>query len=180
MKELTFNMFNKILKNNPVIKLVMFSFSFIGAIGTVITIVLGWSQFYESFLSKEIYVPVWLIVIITFILVGAIAFSFRGHPFQATKEFDTIEGKTFGVQPVELDGKNFVNCKFDGSELVFRGRNGFNLQHNHFLTPPRISFQDYAGQTLAVMRALYKEPAFKLYIQRAFEQVEEPKDAGHS
>lgn len=173
-------MLNKILKNNPVIKLVMFFFSFIGAIGTVITIVLGWSQFYESFLSKEIYVPVWLIVMITFILVGAIAFLFRGHPFQATKEFDTIEGKTFGVQSVELDGKNFVNCKFDGSELVFRGRNGFNLQHNHFLTPPRLSFQDYAGQTLAVMKALYKEPVFKLYIQRAFEQEEEPKDAGHS
>lgn len=179
MKELTLNIFDNTLKNNPVIKLVIFFFSIIGAFGTIITIVLGWPQFYESFLSKEIYVPVWLILLITLILVGAIAFSFRGKPFPVTKKFETVEGKTFGVQQIELDGKNFVNCKFDGSELIFRGKNGFNLQHNHFLIPPRISFHDHAGQTLAVIKTLYKDPVFKPYIQISLEQVEELKDAGH-
>lgn len=158
------NKLSESLQKHPVIVLVMFLLSSISAL---VTIALGWKEFYSSFLSKEINLPVWMIFLM--ILLGAITYIFRGKRTPNLKEFETIEGKEFGVQPVEMDGKNFVNCTFDGSELVFRGTNGFNLQKNHFKTPPRISFQDYAATTMVVVKALHKDPSFRPYIEKTLE-----------
>ncbi|PAU60833.1 hypothetical protein [Pseudomonas indica] len=153
------------LQRHPMVVLVMFVLS---ALSALMTIVLGWDVFYESFLSKEMSFPVWLIILVVFF--GAIIYVFsRGRFPLAPKQLETVEGKQFGVQQIEVDGKNFVNCTFDGSELVFRGLNGFSLQKNNFVTPPRITFQDYAGNTIWVMRALYKDPAFRTYVERTFE-----------
>lgn len=152
------------LQKHPAIILIMFLLSVISA---VVTIALGWEQFYESFLSKEIRLPAWLVLLVIF--TGAIIYVFRDKSPPTPKELETIEGKQFGVQQIEMDGKNFVNCTFDGSELIFRGTNGFSLQKNDFKTPPRITFQDYAGNTMAVMKALHKDPSFRPYIEKTFE-----------
>ncbi len=134
---------------------------------TLVTIVLGWDQFYESFLSKEIRIPIWFSLLIA--LVVAILFIFKKGKVAPAKELETVEGKDFGVQQVEMDGKKFVNCTFDGAELIFRGVNGFGLEKNHFKVPPRISFQDCAGNTLSMIKALYQDENFKPYIVRTLE-----------
>jgi hypothetical protein len=132
-------------------------------VSAIITIILGWEQFYNSFLSKELNIPIWLFLLIGFVV--AVLSIFKNSGPVKTKEFETVEGKNFGVQQVEMDGKKFVNCTFDGSELIFRGVDGFSLEKNHFKTMPRITFQDYAGSTFAVISALYRDDNFRPYIE---------------
>lgn len=79
----------------------------------------------------------------------------------AKKELEIIEGQRFGVQQVFLDGKRFLNCTFDGSELVYKGEKGFSLESSHFETPPRIAFTGYAGTTLNVLKAMQNEEVFR-------------------
>lgn len=151
------------LQKHPLIILIMFVLTLGSA---VVTIVLGWDQFYNSFLSKELTIPVWLFILLAFVF--AVVFIFRKNVPVKQQELETVEGKNFGVQQIEMDGKRFVNCTFDGSELVFRGTDGFSLEGNRFKTPPRIAFQDYAGNTLAVMKALNQDASFKSYIESTF------------
>ncbi len=158
------NRLAKNLQKHPAIILIMFLLS---TLSGIVTIALGWEQFYASFLSKEMSLPVWLVLLVIF--VSAIIYVSRGKSSPIPEELETIEGKQFGVQQIEMDGKNFVNCTFDGSELVFRGINGFSLQESHFKTPPRITFQDYAGNTIVVMKALHKDPLFRPYVEKSFE-----------
>ena len=158
------NKLAEILQRHPLIIVSMFALSLLSS---VVTIILGWEQFYNSFLSKEISIPIWAYLFA--ILIFAIYFIFREAAPKFTKELETIEGKSFVVQQVEMNGKRFVNCSFDGSELVFRGINGFSLEHNTFEVPPRISFQGNAGTTLAVMKVLYGDQNFRPYIEKTFE-----------
>lgn len=157
------NKFTSSLQQHPVIVLIMFILTVLSAI---ITIALGWETFYESFLAKEVKAPVWFIFILALVIFTGYILK-QSRPKQPT-ELTTVEGKEFGVQQIEMDGKRFVNCRFDGSELVFRGKNGFGLEHNTFDNPPRISFQDHAAITLSVMKALNDDPNFSRYIQETF------------
>lgn len=125
---------------------------------------ISWEDFYTNYLSKPITIPVWLPIISIFLLL--VIFVFRPQKKKPSiKQLETIEGENFGVQQVILDGKRFVNCTFDGSELVFNGLNAFALEGNTFETPPRISFQQHAGMTFQVIKTLYDSPDFNSYIE---------------
>ncbi|AXN41272.1 hypothetical protein [Peribacillus butanolivorans] len=88
---------------------------------------------------------------------------------KTTKELETIEGKAFGVEQVILDGKRFVNCTFDGSELVYKGHDVFSLEKNDFTGHLRVRFADYAETTLGVLNALHSAgPEFKELISKTF------------
>lgn len=148
------------LQKNPIIILIMFIISIIGGL---ITILLGWNQFYEDYLSKQISIPVWMVFII--MILGSILLTIKRDFIKKTKGLETVEGQYFGIQQVYLDGKRFVNCKFDGSELIFKGEQGFSLEKNKFLSPPRFTFSHYAAETLTVIKALNKSPEFKEVIK---------------
>ncbi len=129
----------------------------------IIAIITGWQDFYTNYLSKPITIPIWLFLILIFLLI--VIFVFRPQKKNySMKGLETIEGENFGVQQVNVDGKRFVNCTFDGSELVFKGLEGFSLEGNTFRTPPKISFDQYAGTTLQVIKALYNSAEFTSYI----------------
>ena len=151
------------LKNHPLIIVVMFILSVLSA---VITIVLGWTAFYKTILSQEIRLPVWFLLLILFTF--AIIYIFRPQKSRKVQELETIEGAKYGVQRVEIDGKRFVNCEFEGSELIFHGEKSFDLEKNTFKPSPRISFVDYAGTTLMVMKGLHKDPTFRKIIEASF------------
>ncbi|WP_243555996.1 toll/interleukin-1 receptor domain-containing protein [Priestia megaterium] len=88
----------------------------------------------------------------------------------ATTELETIEGQSFGVQQVFLDGKRFVNCTFDGSELVYKGEKAFSLESNRFETFPRIAFYGHAGITLNALKAMQKdEGVFREMVLKALQ-----------
>ena len=158
------------LQKHPLAILVMF---LVSAVSGIMGIVLGWQQFYESYLSRSVQLPVWLLLFGA----GLIATLYFLKPYASRKprELEMVQGKSFGVQPVELDGKRFVNCTFDGSELIFRATNGFDLIKNDFKVPPRLRFEAYAGVTLAALKALNNDPNFRQYVTAALQAS--PPDA---
>lgn len=155
------------LQNNPAIIIVMFIFSILSA---VITVILGWNQFYNDYLSKTINTPVWLVILL-FLLTCAL-FSFRREPIKAPeiKELKNIEGKDFGVQRIPLDGHHFKRCTFTGSELIFSGRQPFSLSSNS-LTDIKFTFSDEASNTITSLTKMYKDQAFRPLIDQTLENI---------
>ncbi|WP_145146576.1 hypothetical protein [Paenibacillus xylanexedens] len=155
------------IQKNTIILICMFIISLLGGI---ITIILGWNDFYNDYLSKQLELPVWFFLFIIFVTSATMLFFKQRSNSQQLlpKGLVTIEGEFFGVQQVNLDGKRFVNCKFDGTELIYNGEEVFSLEKNEFISPPRISFRSHAGDTLAVLEALHKSPEFKSYIDETF------------
>ena len=156
------------LQNNPLIILVMF---IISVLSSVMTIFLGWQAFYSDYLSKPVLIPVWLIVVVsTVILFLVIHFRSKEISSGPAKELEIVEGKSFGVQQVVMDGKNFVRCKFDGTELIYNGIKNFSLGENKFLRF-RFTFSQFAANTIAIIEAMYKDPAFRPIVDQTFENI---------
>lgn len=153
------------LQKQPLVILIMFLISLIGGI---ITIVLGWDDFYKNYLSFQVPIPVWLILLLPFFIVLFFVILPTNKKDLKTKELVTIEGQTFRVQQIILDGKRFVNCTFDGCELIYKGEDGFSLEKNTFDKLPRIQFIDYAGNTLNTLKMLNDDPDFKIIIKETF------------
>jgi hypothetical protein len=155
----------QLLQNNPLIILIMFIITFFSG---AITIILGWKKLYNDILSKKITLPIYAYLIILFFVFLAIIFwpIIKNQP----KGYRTIEGESFGVQRVVLDGKRFINCSFDGTELVIKGEAGGEFNNNK-LTNIRLTFDGPAAGTIFTLRALYSEPSFRPFIENAFEQI---------
>jgi len=84
----------------------------------------------------------------------------------------TITNKTFRVEKEIIDGKQYVNCTFDGAELIFKGTRPFSLNYNKFSRPaPRIKFEDSARLTIEMLAALYSDPVFRPVIEATFEDI---------
>jgi hypothetical protein len=153
----------EILQKHPLIITGMFIITLLSA---MMSIILGWAKFYSDFLSININIPVWAFIL--FIVIAIIIYIFRPTSSRKVKELETIEGKKFGVQPIEVDGKRFVNCEFDGSELVFRGENVFSLESNRFNQIPRFRFEGKAANTVSVLKTFNNVAEFKPFIDTLF------------
>jgi hypothetical protein len=155
----------QLLQNNPLIILVMF---IISVLSGIITIILGWKKFYNDVLSKRITLPVYAYLIIFFFVALVIIFwpTIEKRP----KRLRTIEGESFGVQRVYLDGKRFVNCTFEGTEIVFKGETGFELKNNT-LTGIKIALDGPAATTALFFKEMYTDPPFRPFIDNLFEQI---------
>jgi hypothetical protein len=154
------NRISKNLQDNPMIVVFMFVISVLSAL---LTIILGWKDFYNDYLSKTITIPIWLLILVA--IVSLVAwFIFKPSTIKAPTEFEEVEGKKFGVQQVILDGRTFKRCEFDGAELIFNGENGFNLESNHFKAP-KFTFGNSASNTIAALTSMYKDPAFRPLVE---------------
>ena len=92
---------------------------------------------------------------------------------QRKKKLIPIVGATFGVEKVVCDGRHFIDCKFDGSELVFHGTNGFSMQNcgGHIA---KISFGGSAGLVLGQLVALNQDAFFKKHIEATLQGIKNP------
>jgi hypothetical protein len=162
----------ELLTSNPIIVLIMFLITFISGI---IAIVLGWKKFYEDYLSKKIYLPVWALFLL-FILACVFIITITGKkPIEEEmKEFVIIEGKQFGVQQVVLDGKRFVRCFFDGTELIVKGEQDFQMERNS-LTNCKFTVYGHAARTLKVLTAMYKDISFRPIVDKTIQNIKEGK-----
>jgi hypothetical protein len=68
-----------------------------------------------------------------------------------SEDLVTVYNKNSGVERIILDGKEFVYCKFDRSELVFLGEKGFSMIRSK-ADNVRVSFEENAGLTLVSCR----------------------------
>jgi hypothetical protein len=157
---------SKQLQESPLIIFCMFGLSMLSA---VVTLVLGWADFYKDFLSKTLSIPVWLVFLV--IIASLFVWLLLKKPSSNTpKEYEVIEGKQFGVQRVKLDGRAFKRCSFSASELIFEGKMGFNLESNSFESP-RFTFSEGAATTLAVLTTMYKDPSFKPLVEQTLNNI---------
>ena len=67
-----------------------------------------------------------------------------------------IRNKTFKNETVELDGFAFYSCTFDGSHLIFRGRDHFGFDKPVFTGQTTMEFADSAKLTLSALGAFYR------------------------
>jgi len=161
----------KFLQNNPIIILVTFIITALSGISVIIGIIFGWKRIRDDILLKKITVPVYAYLIILFLVVLAIIFwpAIEDRP----KPLRTIEGESFGVQRIIVDGKRFVNCKFRKTELVFMGEassiEGCSFEKITF------TFGGPAAATMKTLENLYAVPNFRPTIEKTFEAIREGK-----
>lgn len=156
------------LQNNPTVVLIMF---IVAVLSGIITIFLGWKSFYQDYLSKSITIPVWLLIIILFFSSLLIVhFSGKESKYSPNKELIRIEGKRFGVQQITLDGYKFVRCEFDGSELVYNGSAAISLD-TCTLKNSRITFGQYAENTLKTLTLFYADPPFRPIMEKTIDNI---------
>ena len=105
-------------------------------------------------------VPAWLFV---FMLAFISCWWWVGR---RPRRLKPVADKTFGVEPVVLDGKNFVKCKFNGSELIFTGRTNFSLQ-DCIISTPYFTFKGDSATVMHQLSIMYKTKEFKQLIDNS-------------
>lgn len=63
-------------------------------------------------------------------------------------------GKTFSDTTEVIDGNQYVECRFENCQLVYRGGDIPTINKCHFVTC-RWQFEDAAERTLVFMKELY-------------------------
>lgn len=74
--------------------------------------------------------------------------------FKSTAAPLEIKNQIIRDQRVELDNKNFIDCKFDNCILVYKGENLFGLQGCGFRECNWV-LEKYAGHTMRFLNSLY-------------------------
>lgn len=64
----------------------------------------------------------------------------------------SVIGKAFHNQPVHLDGKSYVSCKFHNATLIYEGKAPFDVANCEFDAPVRIMVGDH--RTVALLQLL--------------------------
>ena len=110
-------------------------------------------------------VPIWTVIILCLVLFYV--------PWSAIEEagpLKVIQGKSFGVQQVHLDGYRFERCKFNGTEIVFSGKRGVDLVENSFYGC-KFTFSGPAALVLKFLTKFYQDPGSKEIIEATFESI---------
>ena len=66
-----------------------------------------------------------------------------------------VVGKCFARRDVVLDGYEFVECSFTNCQLVFFGKNCFNLVGNIISPDCVVEFRGSAAETIKALGELY-------------------------
>lgn len=82
-------------------------------------------------------------------------------------------GETFRDETVELDGARFVDCTFEGCELVYSGGEVPRRVEGNTFRDCRWRFEDAAGRTVRFMAALYGglDDLGEEIVERTFERI---------
>lgn len=86
-------------------------------------------------------------------------------------EFEVIEvrGMHFGAQRIDADGKEFIDCTFDGTTLVYSGGAPFFIG-NRERANITIEFQGAALNTLNALMVLHSTGAHE-YVEHVVQRI---------
>lgn len=112
----------------------------------------------------SIEIPFWVVVAVITIPVASLIASIK------PKKLKKIANDEFGVERVFMDGKHFTDCKFDGSELIFKGNLATSLGHCQ-LTRTRVKFEGAAALTMELLTAFYSDPGLRFIAESALNDV---------
>lgn len=149
---------NRLLSENPLVVFFMFLLSLLSAL---MTIWLGWNEFYNKFLALSIKLPIW--IVLGFVILNLIILGVRRTQTleeKTIKELKVLEGKIYGVQQIVVDGKAFKRCEFNGTELIIEGKSGFAFETNKF-NGQHFTFAGPASMTITILSEMYKDPSFR-------------------
>jgi len=121
----------------------------IGGIGSFAASLLFW--LFKKI--KNIKIPIWtvpIIIFLTYIIILASSSNFKSD------ELEVIAKKKFGTERVILDGKSFINCTFDRTDLIFNGEQLFSIEGCQ-LRNTRLVFDKYSNLTIQQLHILYKD-----------------------
>ena len=114
-------------------------------------------------------VPVWVLGLVMAFPIAVWVMRIR------SKSIVNVVGKAFGVERVYVDGKNFINCKFQGAELAYTGRSVFGLERCE-LSGPHFKAQGPAANTLSQLNLLYQDPSMRPLVDGTIEQLKNIKE----
>jgi len=137
----------------------------IGIIGSLIAAGIAYVIARLSLLSS-VRVPIWVIAIFLSFLVFLGYFEYQ----RRDPNLATVYNKNFGVERIIVDGKEFVDCKFDRSELVFLGTKSFSMIRSKG-TNVRFSFEGNSALTITVMQKIYADPGMRRYIEEVIKRI---------
>ncbi|MBP0943127.1 hypothetical protein V2K16_22885 [Pseudomonas alliivorans] len=151
---------------------VVFMF-FASLLSSLATLLLGMDAMYRDYLGVKIDLPVWVVILLLVLFV--IGWAVYGSRIVIRKESVSVlvEDQSFGVEKVELGGKRFVHCRFDGTELIINGL-PFSIEYCTFVGH-RFTLSGPAAQTVVNLTSLYRDPPFRPAIDDLLESIK--KDA---
>lgn len=109
-------------------------------------------------------VPAWLLGFVVAVPVSAWVYRYY------TEKPKNIVGKKYGVERVYVDGINFINCEFRGTELVFQGKTGYGMERCHFFGP-HFTAEGPAANTLSQLGLLYQDESFRPIVEATIKQI---------
>lgn len=154
------------LTKNPVVLVVVF---FLSLSSAVFTLLLGGKDIYENYLSKAVSIPAWFVLLLVVVVfLGWVIYGSRVK-LRSHRPNELVAGETFGVERINVGGKRFVSCAFDGSELIVDGR-PFDFESCSF-KGQRFLFDGPAAQTLEILSAMYRDPPFRPLVDGVMEGI---------
>ena len=113
----------------------------------------------------DITIPFWLFcILISLPFAYLIVINYKN-------KIKTVANKSFGVQREIIDGKAYVNCEFDGTELVFRGTQVFKFEFIKSKSMPRFSFEGNAANAISALIGFYSVPALRPIVDDTFANI---------
>lgn len=155
------------LDNNKTLNVVMF---FLTLLGTIITIVIGWPQFYNDVLAYTVSMPVWaLFTLAVAILVFAVLKAGRKRSAKSSP-LEIVSGKDYGVQQIHVGGKRFRRCKFQGTELVLDVSKGFGFESCEF-SGAHFTWGEDESKVVLALAEMYADESFRPLIEEVFDHI---------
>jgi hypothetical protein len=126
-----------------------------------------------DFLSARIPVRGWLLVFTSLLVIVVIAvLSGFLWPHVARKSIEDVVNKKLSIGSIRLDGKRFIRCEFDGSNLVYSGQRPVELEQCS-LREVRLTLDGPAASTLNFLATMYRnmDEAGRKHLEAAVEDI---------
>lgn len=157
----------KSLRKYQVFNIFMFVFT---VLGTLITVVLGWRQFYDDYLSVKVEIPIWLAFVLAFVVFLLAMFSSARKYKKANAPLELVMDQTYGVQRLDVGGKRYVKCNFKGTELILDVGRGFGFERCNF-NGTYFTWGEDASKMIHVLSDMYSDDSFKPLIDQMFVDI---------
>jgi hypothetical protein len=80
------------------------------------------------------------------------------------------ENETFGPEPLLVDGRIFVSCRFNGTKLIYTGDADVSF-FGCSMTNVSFDFSGAAGRTLKMLQTFYSFEASRPLVEGVMDQI---------
>jgi hypothetical protein len=126
-----------------------------------------------NFLTSRVPIHGWLVVLLAILMVVFIALL-AGFlwPYVKRQITEEVVNKKFPIGSVRLDGRRFIGCEFDESNMMYSGRGAVKMEHCK-LRGVRLTLDGPAGSTLNFLATIYHDmdEEGKKHLDAVFEDI---------